>query len=126
MINKKKLQKILIGLGNSTEQEKQNLLKELRNDIDLMDRNIATQLSERIKLIFLIGQIKKDLNIQTYSSRREQEILKNVTSVSNETVFQKSIKKIYVKIIEESRLIQKSDIDLSFLFKDKNKSGVNH
>lgn len=126
MINKKKLQKILIGLGNSTEQEKQNLLKELRNDIDLMDRNIATQLSERIKLIFLIGQIKKDLNIQTYSSRREQEILKNVTSISNETVFQKSIKKIYVKIIEESRLIQKSDIDLSFLFKDKNKSGDNH
>ncbi|MBK6912226.1 MAG: chorismate mutase [Ignavibacteriales bacterium] len=126
MIDKKKLQKILIGLKQSTEQEKQNLLKELRNDIDLMDRNIATQLSERIKLIFLIGQIKKDLNIQTYSSRREQEILKNVTSISNETVLQKSIKKIYVKIIEESRLIQKSDIDLSFLFKDKNKSGVNH
>ena len=126
MIDKKKLQKILIGLKQSTEQEKQNLLKELRNDIDLMDRNIATQLSERIKLIFLIGQIKKDLNIQTYSSRREQEILKNVTSISNETVLQKSIKKIYVKIIEESRLIQQSDIDLSFLFKDKNKSGVNH
>lgn len=126
MIDKKKLQKILIGLEHSTEQEKQSLLKELRNDIDLMDRNIASQLSERIKLIFLIGQIKKNLSIQTYSSSREQEILKNVTSISNGTVPQKSIKKIYVKIIEESRLIQKSNIDLSFLFKDKNKSGDNH
>jgi chorismate mutase len=126
MIDKKKLQKILIGLEHLTEQEKKTLLKELRNDIDLMDRNIASQLSERIKLILLVGQIKKNLNIQTYSSKREKEILKNVTSISKGTVLQKSIEKIYTKIIEESRRIQKADIDLPFLFKDKNILGDNH
>jgi len=126
MIDKKKLQKILAGLEHFTGKEKKTLLKELRNDIDLMDRKIALQLSERIKLIFLIGQIKKNLSLQTYSSKREQEILKNINSISNGTVLQKSIKKIYAKIIEESRLIQESDFDFSLLLNDKNNLGGNH
>lgn len=95
----------------------------MRNDIDLLDRNIASQLSDRVKLVFLIGQLKKKLGIQTYSCKREKEILENVTSTFKGTKLQKSIEKIYIKVIEESRLIQHSDIDLSFLFEDKNKLG---
>ncbi len=123
MIDKKKLRKILAGLDHITEQEKKILLEELRNDIDLLDRNIASQLSDRVKLVFLIGKLKKKLGIQTYSCKREKEILENVTSTFKGTKLQKSIEKIYIKVIEESRLIQHSDIDLSFLFEDKNKLG---
>lgn len=126
MMNEKKLKKILSGLESLTKQEKKDLLKDLRNDIDLMDRNIAAQLSERFKLVLMIGKVKQSLGIQTYSSKREKEILKNITATTDVSLLQESIKKIYTKIIEQSRLLQKSAIDSSFFLNDKNKVGSKH
>lgn len=126
MVSKKKLKKILDRLEHLSKKEKKDILKDLRNDIDLMDRNIASHLAERFNLVFMIGQIKKSLNIQTYLSKRETEILKNITAIINGNACEKSIKKIYTKIIEESRLIQNSSIELSPFFNDKNKLGDNH
>lgn len=87
--------------------EKDQLIDKLRDKVDKTDREIAELLIERIKLSIQIGAIKKSLGLTAYDARREDEIEKNLNKLSENHDIIESLKRIYERIIDESRAIQR-------------------
>lgn len=77
-------------------------IKELRENIDLLDDQIMNRLEERFKLVEMIGKVKKENKLEVTDSNRESEILKNSEKFS----YSKIIKEIYKVIFNESKKIQ--------------------
>jgi chorismate mutase len=74
-------------------------LQKLRNKITKIDNKIKSQLSKREDLVKKVGKMKKKLGINIEDLEREADVL---TGLGEEY-----IGKIYKKIIEESKNIQK-------------------
>ncbi len=73
-------------------------LNKLREKIDKIDEKIAILLDQRAKQIQILGKIKKANNLKTIDKKREASILSRFKSGYK--------KKIFKKIIEESRKLQ--------------------
>ena len=73
-------------------------LSTIREKLDKIDSKIAKLLRERALEIFKIGQIKKKKKLPLIDHKREKEILENLETEYEKTIFR--------KIIRESRKIQ--------------------
>lgn len=78
-------------------------LKELREEIDLLDKIIIDSLEKRFNIVEIVGQIKKNQKLGVEDKSREETIL----SKSDYSKYSKEIKSVYLKIIDESKKIQK-------------------
>lgn len=84
-------------------------MKNIRDQIDDVDKKIINLLVERRDLSKKIGTYKDNRNIFTRDRRRETEILDNLSSIAEEKeVSPTLIKKIYIEILKESRRIQRN------------------
>ena len=63
---------------------RKTLLRDLRDTIDLVDRNIVLLLSERQSLVRQIGQVKKRRGKKIVDKRREREILASHRQVAQD------------------------------------------
>lgn len=80
-------------------------LKDIRKEIDILDRQLAEILEKRMELSLCVAEIKKKENIPVLNRQREEEVLKNITkSVSPEK--RKGIENIYREIFRQSRYEQ--------------------
>ncbi len=99
--------KILNELNNLSEKEKKDLLERLRNKVDGLDKQILDLLYKRTINSILIGRIKKSIDLSNYTPGREKEIINKVKSYSDDSDISLSLQRIYERIIDESRDIQK-------------------
>ena len=81
-------------------------LGELRGKIDEIDRKIVGLLVLRFKIAKLISKIKKKSKSGIVDKKRELEVLSNITR-SSKGKYEEFFKKVYKKIIEHSRKLQK-------------------
>ncbi len=83
-------------------------LEEQRKEIDIIDNKIIKLLKKRFSLLEDIVKYKKENNLSIYQSNREEEVLnvrKNLAKV--EGLSEDFIETIFIKIMEESKNIQK-------------------
>lgn len=85
------------------EKNKENL----RNQIDLIDCQIATLLKERFECAKQIGQFKKQNGLSVKDENRELEVYKNVTKNFKSQSEKEAVKRIYSVIINECTNVQK-------------------
>ena len=78
-------------------------LKEQRNKIDKIDKDIIKFLNQRAEIVRKIAKIKLQNDIPLQNIKREKQILEKTNFVRNK-VF---VKNIFKKIIHESKLLQK-------------------
>lgn len=90
-----------------TPAEKDGLLAKLRDEVDKVDAELVELLIKRINISIEIGTIKKSLGLNTYDARRESEIDENINKIAENPGIRKSLKRIYERIIDESRAIQR-------------------
>ena len=76
-------------------------IMELREEINSIDLSFINLLERRMNLAEIIGNIKKQNNIQIRNRAREQEILNKINTAHN-----LAIKSIFKKIMQESRKLQ--------------------
>ncbi len=88
-------------------EEKEILLEKIRVEVDETDAEIISLLVKRISLSFTIGTIKKSLAIPAYDAKREKEIEEKISAAIDDSRIEKSLKRIYERIIDESRAIQR-------------------
>lgn len=88
-------------------EEKDELLSKLRKEVDSLDAEIIEVLVKRINLSVEIGKIKRSMDLKAYDAPREKEIKYNIDKLSENTDVKKSLKRIYERIIDESRAIQR-------------------
>jgi len=83
--------------------DKKNNLEKLRKEIDLIDKKIIDSLDKRFNLVKVVGKVKKEQGLFIEDKNREKIVL----SKNNNSKYSKEIKSIYIKIIDESKKIQK-------------------
>jgi Chorismate mutase len=78
-------------------------LNELRTQIDTLDATIMRALSERFALMHDIKAVKANLKINTTDPNRETVVLNRANAYD----FSASIQKVYQRIIEVSKDLQR-------------------
>jgi chorismate mutase len=90
-----------------TVDEARAKLDEYRLVIDEVDRRLVALLNERTRTVEEIGRVKKSAALPIYEPKREQLVFDNITAVNQGPLSPDALKRIFERIIDEMRSIQK-------------------
>jgi chorismate mutase len=82
-------------------------LVECRKQIDVVDVKLVALLNERTHIVEEIGRIKQNLALPIYEPKREDQVFANVTSNNQGPLTGEALKRIFERIIDEMRTIQR-------------------
>lgn len=82
-------------------------LAECRRQIDAVDRKLLALLNERTQIVEEIGRIKQTLSLPIYEPKREDEVFRNVTAQNQGPLSSEALKRIFERIIDEMRTVQR-------------------
>jgi len=82
-------------------------LAECRRKIDTLDMRLLELLNERTRIVEQIGRIKQHLSLPIYEPRREDDVFRNVTENNSGPLSSEAVKRVFERIIDEMRNIQK-------------------
>jgi chorismate mutase len=90
-----------------TREEALQALGECRIKIDDVDVRILALLNERTRVVEQIGRIKRELAWPIYEPKREDEVFHNVTVNNAGPLPPEAVKRVFERIIDEMRNVQK-------------------
>ncbi len=82
-------------------------LARCREKIDELDVRLVDLLNERTMVVEQIGRIKQHLTLRIYEPKREEQVFANITQHNKGPLPADSIKRIFERIIDEMRNVQK-------------------
>jgi chorismate mutase len=82
-------------------------LARCRERIDEIDGNLVNLLNERTAIVEEIGRIKQNLSLAIYEPKREEQVFANITLHNRGPLSTEAIKRIFERIIDEMRTVQK-------------------
>ena len=85
-------------------------LTRCRDRIDEIDVRLVQLLNERTRIVEQIGSIKERLALPIYEPKREEAVLSNVLSHNSGPLDGPALERIFERIIDEMRNIQKLKI----------------
>ena len=85
-------------------------LEELRNRIDVLDRQLVELLSERARAALLIGHLKAATSLPVYEPAREKVIYANVRAANKGPLPDIELTHIYERIIDVMRALQRNEL----------------
>lgn len=90
-----------------SEERAPRELSRLREAIDHVDEVLVRLLNQRAKYAIEIGQIKGVIKLPVYSPEREKQVLENVEQWSEGPLDPGSMRRLFERIIDESRRIER-------------------
>jgi chorismate mutase len=85
-------------------------LEELRNRIDVLDRQLVELLSERARAAQMIGHLKAATSLPVYEPAREKVIYANVRAANKGPLPDIELTHIYERIIDVMRALQRDEL----------------
>lgn len=85
-------------------------IEDWRKKIDELDRKLVALLSERARAAVEIGKLKRDTNLPVYEPDRERIVFENVQEANCGPLPGRDLVRIYERIIDVMRNIQKEEI----------------
>ena len=85
-------------------------LEELRNRIDVLDRQLVELLNERARAALLIGHLKAATSLPVYEPAREKVIYNNVRANNQGPLPDIELTHIYERIIDVMRALQRNEL----------------
>ena len=82
-------------------------LAECRRAIDDIDARIVALLNERTRAVEIIGQVKQEFQMPVYEPKREDEVFRNVIENNHGPLPAESVKRIFERVVDEMRTLQK-------------------
>lgn len=82
-------------------------LDDLRHRIDLLDESLVKLLNARAACALEIGRLKREMGIAIYQPAREAEVLRNVERVNNGPLDHPAVKRLFERIIDEARHLER-------------------
>jgi chorismate mutase-like protein len=82
-------------------------LTRCRERIDEIDRRLVELLNERTSIVEEIGRVKREAKLAIYEPTRETQVFDNITSHNAGPLSAEGLKRIFERIIDEMRRIQK-------------------
>ncbi|HTX37094.1 MAG TPA: chorismate mutase [Bryobacteraceae bacterium] len=90
-----------------TVEEARARLEEFRVLIDDVDRRIVALLNERTQVVEEIGRVKRQAQLPIYEPKREDQVFANITQSNRGPLTPEAVRRIFERIIDEMRTIQK-------------------
>jgi chorismate mutase-like protein len=85
-------------------------IEDWRKKIDELDRRLVELLSERARAAVEIGRLKRNTNLPVYEPDRERTVFTNVQEINPGPLPGRDLVRIYERIIDVMRNIQKEEI----------------
>jgi chorismate mutase len=85
-------------------------IEDWRKKIDELDRKLVALLSERARAAVEIGRLKRDTSLPIYEPDRERSVFENVQQANQGPLPGRDLVRIYERIIDVMRNIQKEEI----------------
>jgi chorismate mutase-like protein len=82
-------------------------LEEYRVSIDALDLRLLVLLNERTRVVEEIGRVKRAAKLPIYEPRREDQVFENITTHNGGPLTPEAVKRIFERIIDEMRTIQR-------------------
>ena len=89
--------------------EVDRLINEIRGRMDEVDSRLVALLNERASCAKEIGQLKETAGLEVYQPEREIEVLKHVRSRNGGPLEADAITRLFERIIDEARRLERSD-----------------
>jgi chorismate mutase-like protein len=86
-------------------------LRELRDQIDGIDRNILELLAQRLRLVIRVGDYKRANNLPIYDAERERDLLARVANAAPIPLEPAMAQRIFQCVIQESRDLEKRHVE---------------
>lgn len=86
-------------------------LRELRDEIDAIDRDIVELLAKRLRLVMKVGEYKRANGLAVYDAERERELLARVGDTAPSPLEPAMAQRIFQCVIQESRDLEKRHIE---------------
>jgi chorismate mutase-like protein len=86
-------------------------LAQCREGIDRVDLRILELLNERTSIVLEVGRIKREAGLPIYEPRREDQVFRNVTANNPGPLSSDAVKRIFERIVDEMRKVQKDRIE---------------
>jgi len=93
-----------------TQDEARARLDEFRVSIDEIDRQIVALINERTRVVEEIGRVKREAQLPVYEPKREEQVFANITSANQGPIPHEAVRRIFERIIDEMRSIQRLKI----------------
>ena len=91
-----------------TPEEAQKALAKHRDQIDAIDLELLDLLNRRTREVEQIGRIKEELALPIYEPKREDDVFRNVTSHNGGPLTPDALQRIFERIIDEMRSLQRT------------------
>ena len=85
-------------------------LARCRERIDEIDRRLVDLLNERTTIVEEIGRIKQEAGLAIYEPKRESQVFDNITSHNRGPLTEERLRRIFERVIDEMRRVQKDRI----------------
>lgn len=85
-------------------------IEDWRKKIDDLDRKLVALLGERAQAAIAIGKLKRDTSLPIYEPERERIVFENVQEANRGPLPGRDLVRIYERIIDVMRNIQKQEI----------------
>jgi chorismate mutase-like protein len=85
-------------------------IPQLRQAIDELDRQILELVSERLRLVMKVGEVKRSLGLDVYDPAREKDLLERVARAAPAPLTSAMAERIFQRIIEESRNLEQRHV----------------
>ncbi|MGA8026332.1 MAG: chorismate mutase [Bryobacteraceae bacterium] len=82
-------------------------LERCRVHIDDLDLRLLDLINQRTTIVEEIGRIKQDLHLAIYEPKREDQVFANVVGHNHGPLPHDAVKRIFERIIDEMRNVQK-------------------
>ena len=90
-----------------TKEAAIQVLRDCRERIDELDLRLLDLLNQRTHIVEQIGQAKRWLDMPIYEPKREDEVYANVTGHNHGPLPPDAVKRVFERIIDEMRTVQK-------------------
>jgi len=82
-----------------------------RDEIDRLDEQLVKLLNARSECAIELGRIKRELGLAIYSPDREREVIAHVTGINHGPLDRFAVRRLFERIIDESRRIERVTIE---------------
>jgi chorismate mutase len=90
------------------QDEAQQKLDQFRVMIDNVDKRLVELLNERTRVVEEIGRVKREAQLPIYEPRREDQVFANITSSNQGPITAAGLRRIFERIIDEMRIVQRA------------------
>jgi chorismate mutase len=106
------LQSLILNQTMGEDNSADKSIDDWRIRIDEIDLVLVRLFNERSQCAIEIGHIKRRLGLDVYSPQREAQVIANVTGCNQGPLDDEAIKRLFERVIDESRRIERIESQL--------------